>query len=333
MKVLICHSQDFGNIIFATPVIRNLKTNMEAHVYCLIDLKNKDALFENPYVSGIYFKEETRISKLIQSNNFDLVIDLESKYSTWIFCRLFGVKLLKPESQKFAEWYKVAMGIDQLPGKHYSDRLLDILNDLNIRRDVLGLDYFIPENDEIENSWLPEGFQKNFIILSLHSTYTSRRLPLNKLIEICDRINKPIVVVGDEKDKSIAREIEGFFQRNSNGNAFEKGLFELNKKSLVHNLCGQLNRNQIASLIRNSSHIFCHDSWIIPVASAFRKEIFTIWGNTIPEFGKYPYKTKFRILQNNSLNCRPCSTKGFDKCPKGHLNCMNGIIFDFYIPE
>jgi len=69
------------------------------------------------------------------------------------------------------------------------------------------------------------------------------------------------------------------------------------------------------------------------VASAFRKEIFSIWGNTIPLFGNYPYHTKFKILENNRISCRPCSVKGFSKCPEGHLKCLNEILFDFYIPD
>ena len=333
MKVLICHTSDFGNLIFATPLIRNLKMNLEAEVFCLIDMENKDAINENPYISEIFLKEETSVSKLIRSNSFDLVIDLEIKFTTWLFSILSGIKILKPKSQKFAEWYMVALRIDQLPDKHYADQLLEVLDSLSSKRDVLGLDYFIPEKDEIERSWLPDIFQKDFVILSLHSAYASRRLPLKKLIEICDRINKPIIVIGDEKDKILAGEIYTFFKKNGSGNTYEKGLLELNKKSVILDLCGKLNRNQIASLTRNCSYVFCHDSWVIPVASAFKKEVFTIWGNTIPEFGKYPYKTKFKILQNNRLDCRPCSAKGYDKCPKGHLKCLNEIIFDFYFPE
>ncbi len=68
------------------------------------------------------------------------------------------------------------------------------------------------------------------------------------------------------------------------------------------------------------------------IAAAYKKQIFSIWGNTIPLFGSYPYKTKFVVFENNKLNCRPCSKTGYNKCPKGHFKCMNGIVFDFYLP-
>jgi len=59
------------------------------------------------------------------------------------------------------------------------------------------------------------------------------------------------------------------------------------------------------------------------IASAFGKKIFSLWGNTIPQFGMYPYKPGegSKILEVN-LKCRPCSKLGYNKCPKGHFKCM-----------
>jgi ADP-heptose:LPS heptosyltransferase len=61
------------------------------------------------------------------------------------------------------------------------------------------------------------------------------------------------------------------------------------------------------------------------IASAYKKKIFSIWGNTIPEFGMYPYLPGkgSKIIEVNDLKCRPCSKIGFKKCPKGHFLCMN----------
>ena len=64
------------------------------------------------------------------------------------------------------------------------------------------------------------------------------------------------------------------------------------------------------------------------IAAAFKKEIFSIWGNTIPKFGMYPYLTGFgekgegKILEVSNLSCRPCTKIGHKKCPKGHFKCM-----------
>ena len=60
------------------------------------------------------------------------------------------------------------------------------------------------------------------------------------------------------------------------------------------------------------------------IAAAFKKKIISIWGNTIPEFGMYPYlpDKSSEIIQVENLKCRPCSKIGFQKCPKKHFKCM-----------
>ena len=66
------------------------------------------------------------------------------------------------------------------------------------------------------------------------------------------------------------------------------------------------------------------------IAAALQKPIISIWGNTVPAFGMYPYYGKlstqqFEVVEINKLSCRPCSKIGYDKCPKGHFKCMELI--------
>ena len=81
--------------------------------------------------------------------------------------------------------------------------------------------------------------------------------------------------------------------------------------------------NIAKQLIKNAKKVITHDTGMMHIAASFQKEIISIWGNTIPEFGMYPYKTKFTIIENKNLDCRPCSKIGYKKCPKGHFNCIN----------
>ena len=66
------------------------------------------------------------------------------------------------------------------------------------------------------------------------------------------------------------------------------------------------------------------------VAAAFKKKIISLWGNTVPEFGMYPYlpeniKNNAVIFEIRDIPCRPCSKIGFDKCPRKHFDCMNRL--------
>ena len=51
------------------------------------------------------------------------------------------------------------------------------------------------------------------------------------------------------------------------------------------------------------------------IAAAFNKPIISIWGNTIPSFGMYPYYPNNSTVQNDMIevfpSCRPCTKIGF----------------------
>jgi ADP-heptose:LPS heptosyltransferase len=79
-------------------------------------------------------------------------------------------------------------------------------------------------------------------------------------------------------------------------------------------------------VIKKSEKVITHDTGLMHIAAAFKKEIISVWGSTVPEFGMTPYYGKFGIRNSEfaveNLSCRPCSKIGFDKCPKGHFKCM-----------
>jgi ADP-heptose:LPS heptosyltransferase len=63
------------------------------------------------------------------------------------------------------------------------------------------------------------------------------------------------------------------------------------------------------------------------IAAAYHKKILSVWGNTSPELGMYPYLPGegSELLEVKDLSCRPCSKLGYHRCPKKHFRCMNDI--------
>jgi heptosyltransferase-2 len=74
--------------------------------------------------------------------------------------------------------------------------------------------------------------------------------------------------------------------------------------------------------VRRAKLIVTHDTGLMHIASAFKKPIISVWGNTVPDFGMYPYKTAYDVFEIKRLYCRPCSKIGYNKCPLGHFKCM-----------
>ena len=336
MKILIIRFSSIGDIVLTTPVIRAVKTQLagvELH-YC-----TKPAYFSilnnNPYLDKIHGLETdlNSLIKKLKKERFDFIIDLHNNLRTKLLKLALQVRSSSFNKINWQKWLMVRFKINKLPNTHVVNRYLDAAKSLGVHDDGLGLDYFIPEKDEVESDWLPTEFRQEYVALVVGAKFNTKRLPEDRLVELCDRINKPIVLLGGKGEFEIGERLEAFFKKNHGDKITEEQLeTELNKKAIVFNGCGKFNLNQSAFLLNNSSVVFTHDTGLMHIAAAFQKTIFCIWGNTIPDFGMYPYKTKFIVLENNKISCRPCSKIGFHRCPKGHFKCMSELVFDFYIP-
>lgn len=334
MKILIIRFSSIGDIVLTTPVIRALKTQLpEAEIHFVTKEKFGGLLEHNPYVDKL-ITLKAGLRKLVgqlRAEKYDYIIDLHNNLRSRIL--KFGVygRAYSFNKLNVEKWLLVNLKINKLPNIHIVDRYLATVAPLGIKADNLGLDYFIPEKDEVPMDWLPETHRKGYVVYAIGAQHATKRLPIKRMIELCDKINKPIVLLGGSEDARAGEEVRAFFDR-TNSQEFENGLKELGKQTLIFNACGKFNLNQSASIVKQARYVFTHDTGLMHIAAAFKKEVFSIWGNTLPEFGMYPYRTKFTVLENKKISCRPCSKIGFEKCPKGHFKCMNEIVFDFYLP-
>lgn len=203
------------------------------------------------------------------------------------------------------------MKTNKLPNIHIVDRYFQAVKNLGVKNDLKGLDYFIPERDEVKSSDLPEGFRNAYVGWVIGGKHNTKIYPEEKVIEAIKQSNYQFILLGGPEDAEKGDRIAQACD------------------SKVFNACGKYNLNQSASLVKQASKILTNDTGLMHIAAAFKKEIISFWGNTIPEFGMYPYlpgeEEKSTILEVKNLSCRPCSKIGFDKCPKGHFNCMKQI--------
>ncbi len=334
MKVLVIRFSSIGDIVLTTPVIRALKTQLnDSEIHFATKIQYKAILESNLYIDKLFLLEKdlTVLIGQLRKEKYDYIIDLHNNLRTKIIKTVLGVKSYSFNKLNFEKWLLVNFKINKLPSLHIVDRYLNTVQPLGVKADALGLDYFIQDKDEVPLEWLSETHREGFVAYAIGAQHNTKKLPVARMIELCDKINKPIVLLGAQEDFPIAEQIRIFFERPL-ASVYESGLEELNKKTTIYNACGKFNLNQSASLIKSARYVFAHDTGLMHIAAAFNKEIFSIWGNTIPEFGMYPYRTKFTVLENKKIDCRPCSKIGHQVCPKGHFKCMNEIVFDFYLP-
>jgi len=284
---------------------------LECELHLLVKSKFEEVVSANPNLDEIHVfkKSPDEILDQLKSENFDFVVDLQKNYRS---IRLRN-QLKKPNSSfskvNFQKWLLVNFKVDRLPDVHIVDRYFDAVKKLNVVNDNLGLEYFIPANDHLDpvviDPILKEGYV-GFVIGGMHFT---KILPVEKVVAIIDGLQIPVVLLGGPEDKQRSDEITKLVTKNK---AFDT--------------CGKLNLNQSASLIRQAKVIITNDTGLMHIAAAFRKPIISIWGNTVPKFGMYPYLPGHEynsfISEVQGLKCRPCSKIGFKKCPKKHFRCM-----------
>jgi len=314
LKILVLRFSSIGDIVLTTPVVRCLKEQLGAEVHFCTKKNYHLLIKDNPYISKCMLLEENLSSIIAQlkAENYDYVIDLHNNLRTRIVKLLLNKKAYTFNKLNFKKWLYVNFKLKVMPNIHIVDRYMDAVKALNVHNDSKGLDYFVPEADLIRPAQLPENYRNGYIAYAIGGQHSTKRLPTDKIIELCELTDYPMILLGGPEDAETGNHIESYFTGR-------------NKKFPVYNACGKYNLNQSASIISHAFKVYSHDTGMMHIASAFKRDIVSIWGNTTPAFGMYPYQTKFKVLENNNLNCRPCSKIGYSECPKKHFKCMREI--------
>jgi len=265
----------------------------------------------NPYVDKVHVLGDdinTLIDELKQER-FDYIIDLHKNLRTLRIKRaLKKVPAFSFNKLNFKKWLLTALKINRMPKVHIVDRYLDTVKSLGVVNDGEGLDYFIPQKDEVPYSDIPASHHAGFISIVIGAALNTKKLPIEKLKELCTKLQHPIILLGgpeDKRDGELIAEVDPV---------------------KIYNACGKFKLNESADLVRKSKFIITHDTGLMHIAAALRKRVISVWGNTVPAFGMTAYygrhdvqNTKYEV---KGLACRPCSKIGHDKCPLGHFKCM-----------
>ncbi len=315
IKFLIIRLSSIGDIVLTSPIVRCLKQQVpESEIHFFVKEQFADTVKNNPYIDHIHLYKGNLKENLkeFRSIDFQHIIDLHKNIrSIWIRNAL-KIPDFSFNKLNFEKWLAVHFkNIGALPDIHIVDRYFEAVKPFDVKNDELGLDYFI--NEETDRVSLH--FQKYIVFVTGAKHYT-KQIPIEISKKIIKEIRYPIVLLGGKSEKEYA----------------EKLIKDCQKTNII-NYTGELTLNQSAFVIRESAGVITPDTGLMHIAAAYKKPIASVWGNTIPEFGMYPYMPdeKSKIFEVKNMSCRPCSKLGYDKCPKKHFNCMmmqdyNGII-------
>ncbi|MFP4620940.1 MAG: glycosyltransferase family 9 protein [Bacteroidales bacterium] len=312
VKFLILRFSSIGDIVLTTPVVRGLKNQVDnAEVHFFTKPEYREMLESNPYIDKIHTLQHDLGKQLkeLKYEFFDYIIDLHKNLRTKRIISRLGIIHFTFDKLNWKKWYYVNFKVNKLPDIHIVERYFEAVDVFDVANDHQGLDYFIPSRDEVNTSVFPHPFKEGYIAFAIGAKHNTKKLTTDKIISIIDKVRLPVALLGGPEDFKNGETIAGRFG------------------DWVFNGCGRYSINQSASLVRQSRVVITHDTGLMHISAAFHKKIISIWGNTVPEFGMYPYMPhpESTIFEVRGLSCRPCSKLGFRKCPKKHFKCILDI--------
>ena len=305
-KLLIVRFSSLGDVILTTPLIRTLKCRYpNLRIDFCVRTDFVDVLKHNPNLSSIlvYTKDDQEIQKLrgiIAENNYDLVIDLQNNRRSKSLLQDIKKPVYKFHKNSLRKFLLVQFKINlmshmpQIPVR-YAKTLR------HFELDDKGLDLYTPESvkPDLEPC-------DNYIALCPGSKHYTKMWPYEYYIELGEILKLhgyTVAVFGGKMEKQLCKTI---------ADRIPGAIDVCNDDDLFKTVA---NMKQCIGVVSN-------DSGLIHIAAALQKPILAIFGSTVKEFGFTPYKTKYEIIQNESLKCRPCSHIGRADCPKKHFHCM-----------
>ena len=211
MKILVLRFSSIGDIVLTTPVVRALARQVPgAEVHFATKPAYRGLLEANPYVARVHLLGGSlrELVQQLKAEKFDYVVDLHHNLRTLLITRQLGVKSSRFDKLNWQKWLLVNAKIDRLPRVHIVQRYLAAAAPLGVHDDGQGLDYFIPADQEIDLATLPAPFATGYVAVAIGAQHATKRLPLEKLVELCQRLApRPVILLGGPEDAPVAQAI------------------------------------------------------------------------------------------------------------------------------
>lgn len=317
-KFLLVRFSSIGDIVLTTPVIRCLKEQVPgAEVHFLTKENYRMVLENDPHLDKLWTTDGglEDIADQLRNEQFDALIDLHHNLRTLKLQRLLRVRRYAFPKLNIEKWLLVNLHINRMPATHIVDRYLSTVSRFGVKNDHQGLQFSIPENAAAVLQDLPDTHRNGYLAVAIGAQHSTKMMPSEKIGRVLKKAGVPAVLLGGKEDRTRGAQVV------------------MACGDQVVNACGKYTLSESAALIRAARVVLTHDTGLMHIAAALHKPIVSVWGNTVPAFGMTPYlpgeeESKSILLERKELHCRPCSKIGFDKCPKGHFDCIRGIEDD-----
>ena len=259
MKFLVIRFSSIGDIVLTTPVIRCLKKQVaDAEVHVLTKNNFANIFSANPYVDKLHLVKESlhEIMDDLKAEKFDYIIDLHHNLRTLSVKRNLKAQAFSFNKLNIEKWLLTNFKINQLPHIHIVDRYLQTVYAFGVQNDGKGLDYFIADNERVQQKDIPATHQAGYIGWAIGAALHTKKMPLHKLQELCTQIKHPIILLGGKEDVEAAETIVAI------------------DPYKIYNACGKFSLNESADLVRRSKFMVTNDTGLMHIAAALKNHHF-----------------------------------------------------------
>ena len=311
MKILVVRFSSIGDVVLTTPVVRCMALQLpDAEIHYITKKAFLPVLEGNPHITKIITIDASVREKMaeLQAEHYDVVIDLHRNVRTLRLKRALGVKSYAFPKRNIEKFLLTVFKINRMPDVHVVDRYFEAVKHIGVKNDGLPCELFLAPSDEVEisdNNLRPQ----QFVAVAMGAQFATKQMPLHLMAEVLSGVELPIALLGGPTDIERANQLK-----------------QALPSQQVVDFCGKITLRQSAFVVSQASAILTGDTGLMHIASAFRIPIVSVWGNTVPALGMYPYapqdQSLYSIHEVNNLSCRPCSKIGYKECPKKHFKCM-----------
>lgn len=339
-KILIINPFGIGDVLFTTPLIRNIKENFKnvsigylanARTKCILENHpdiNRVFVYEKDYFLDLWKKSKLQCIKSflrllgeIRHEKYDTLIDLSLGRQYSFFMMLIGIRRRWGFSYKNrGNFLTRKMELAGYSDKHVVEYYLELLNFLGIKAEKYPSLFPITDGEKnwARNFVKLNGLEGKKIIVIVpgggKSWGQDRRMKLwdcEKFAKVAARLNggdNRVVLAGDENDMDLCRKIMDVLNNS------------------VISLCAKTTLGEFAALCSICDLVICNDGGCLHIAVASGARTLSLFG-PVDEKVYGPYPMVGHKVARSSVKCRPCY-KGFKYSRCEHLECLSNVKWE-----
>ncbi|MFA5337891.1 MAG: lipopolysaccharide heptosyltransferase II [Candidatus Omnitrophota bacterium] len=322
-KILIFNPFGIGDVLFSTPLVRNLKESIPGvSVHYLCNRRVYPLLENYPFLDKIFifekdeWREALKKSKLaflkkavsffkeIKKEKYDVVFDLSLNSQYGFFLKMSGIKKrigfnFKNRGKFLTDKIDIANGYSD---KHVARYHLELLKFLNITPKDYKFELFVSGETlkRAKETFNKCGINENDLLIAVcpgsgdswGDTAYFKRWPQEDFLKLClelkNKLNAKILLFGSKAEAGLCSYIESGLKDN------------------IINLCGKIDLEEFCAAISLCSLVIANDGGPFHIAQALGKKAIVLFGPVDEKvYGAYPVTDNCVVFAKH-ISCRPC---------------------------